>query len=88
MSSLVAMEALDCGTPVVAFPSGALPALVDHGQTGFIVRDAQEMAEAIVAASDLAPEACRETARRRFSVDRMAQQYLAVYSSLSPAPGG
>jgi glycosyltransferase involved in cell wall biosynthesis len=81
--SLVAMEALACGTPVVAFPSGALADVVEHGVTGFLVRDAQEMAEAIAAAGALDPEACRAAARARFSADRMAERYLALYRDLA-----
>lgn len=82
-SSLVAMEALACGTPVVAFPSGALPDIVEHGKTGFLVQDERQMADAIVAASRLDPGVCRQTARQRFSLDRMTQQYVAVYRSLA-----
>ncbi|TGS68868.1 glycosyltransferase, partial [Mesorhizobium sp. M8A.F.Ca.ET.181.01.1.1] len=70
-SSLVAMEALACGTPVVAFPNGALPGVVEHGRTGFLVNDVHEMAGAIVAASRLDAEICRAEARRRFSLDQM-----------------
>lgn len=81
-SSLVAMEALACGTPVVAFASGALPEVVEHGKTGFIVRDVKEMAEAIQAASQLDPEQCREAARTRFSAQRMSRDYLALYDRL------
>jgi glycosyltransferase involved in cell wall biosynthesis len=84
-SSLVAMEALACGTPVVAFPAGALPEIVEHGKTGFLVNDEQEMADAIGAASDLDPELCRETARTRFSLERMTAQYFAVYRQLVEA---
>jgi glycosyltransferase involved in cell wall biosynthesis len=97
-SSLVAMEALAHGTPVIAFPSGALPDIVEHGKTGFLVRDAREMAEAIEAAGHLSPEVCRQTARQRFSLGHMLHGYFAVYRALAggghaplagtPWPGG
>lgn len=86
-SSLVAMEALACGTPVVAFPNGALPQIVEHGVTGFLVRDAAEMADAIEACGEIEPERCRAAARERFSVERMAAQYFDVYRRLA-APAG
>jgi glycosyltransferase involved in cell wall biosynthesis len=80
------MEALACGTPVVAFPSGALAEIVEHGVTGFLVRDEAEMAEAIRAAPRLDPEACRAAARRRFSAGAMVARYLDLYRSLLAAP--
>jgi glycosyltransferase involved in cell wall biosynthesis len=82
-SSLVAMEALACGTPVIAFPSGALPDIVEHGRTGFIVEDQREMAEAIDAASRIRPEACRAAARERFSLERTVERYFALYRQLA-----
>ena len=82
-SSLVAMEALACGTPVVAFPNGALPDVVRHGKTGFLVNDVDEMAEAIVAASRLDAEICRAEARQRFSLDRMISSYMDAYRALA-----
>jgi len=85
-SSLVAMEALASGTPVIAFPSGALPEIVEHGRTGFLVRDVAEMAAAIEAAGELDPEVCRSVARERFSGDRMAARYLDIYRALSRCP--
>lgn len=84
-SSLVAMEALACGTPVIAFPSGALPEIVEHGRTGFLVRDEREMADAILAADSLSAEVCIETARRRFPVERMVQAYFEMYRYLAAA---
>jgi glycosyltransferase involved in cell wall biosynthesis len=82
-SSLVAMEALACGTPVVAFPSGALPDIVEHGRTGLIVRNAEEMAEAIHSVTRLQPEDCRAAARERFPLERTIQRYFALYRELA-----
>ena len=82
-SSLVAMEALACGTPVVAFPNGALADLVEHGRTGFLVRNVREMAEAMAAASTIDPELCRADARRRFPISRTIEAYMDVYHALA-----
>jgi glycosyltransferase involved in cell wall biosynthesis len=73
------MEAMSCGTPVVAFPSGALPEIVDHGRTGFIVKDEAEMSDAIDACRSLDPHLCRNVATERFSAARMTAEYLALY---------
>jgi glycosyltransferase involved in cell wall biosynthesis len=81
--SLVAMEALACGTPVIAFPNGALAEVVEHGRTGFLVGDEREMAEAIRAAGTIDPDACRRAARERFSAERTVERYLALYTDLA-----
>lgn len=81
-SSLVAMEALACGTPVVAFRIGALPEIIDDGQTGFLVSNVQEMAEALRRVRHLNRETCRQQARTRFSVTRMTSNYLRLYEQL------
>lgn len=88
-SSLVAMEALASGTPVVAFRSGALEEIVEPGETGFLVEpgDVPGMAEAMQAAGRLDPEACRAAARARFSEEGMVERYLRLYRRLAaPAP--
>jgi glycosyltransferase involved in cell wall biosynthesis len=82
-SSLVAMEAAACGTPVVAFASGALPEVVEHGRTGFLVPDAAGMAEAIGRVGALDPEGIRRVARERFSEARMAGEYLSLFRRLA-----
>lgn len=89
-SSLVAREAIASGTPVIAFPNGALPETVEQGRTGFLVEDADAMAQAIAKAATIDPDECRRVARERFSLERMVAGYLAAYERLAgrEAPGG
>lgn len=82
-SSLAAREALAAGTPVVAFPAGALVDTIQHGHTGYLVKDARQMADAIIACAGIRPDDCRAIARERFSADEMIAQYLAVYAALA-----
>lgn len=82
-SSLVAMEALACGTPVIAFRTGALPEIVAHGESGFLVADQREMAEAIRWVERIDPRDCRRAAECRFDVRHMIQAYFDVYQQLS-----
>jgi glycosyltransferase involved in cell wall biosynthesis len=87
-SSLVAMEALACGTPVIAFPSGALPEIVDHGRTGFIVSSSEEMADALRKVHTIQPSVCRQIAHSRFSARMMGARYLSLYEQLIAAHSG
>lgn len=77
-SSLVAMEAIACGTPVIAFPAGALGEIVEHGRSGFLVKNAREMAEAIALAPRL-----RLAPSRRFAAQTMVAKYLDRYETLT-----
>jgi glycosyltransferase involved in cell wall biosynthesis len=81
-SSLVAMEALASGTPVVAFRSGALPEVVEDGRTGFIVDSEQEMAAAVERIENIKAETCISTARERFDAKRMSAAYIRLYRDL------
>jgi glycosyltransferase involved in cell wall biosynthesis len=83
-SSLVALESLAAGTPVVAYPSGALPEIVEDGVTGFLVHDPEEMAVRIRDAAALRPEDCRAVAQR-FSKARMVEEYFRMYRRLASA---
>jgi glycosyltransferase involved in cell wall biosynthesis len=89
-SSLVAMEAAACGTPAIAFPNGAIPEVVQHGVTGFLVEDWREMAHAISDLDQLWPEDARALAEERFSSRRMADEYERLYSEVAAeaAQGG
>jgi glycosyltransferase involved in cell wall biosynthesis len=82
-SSLAAMEALACGTPVVAYRRGALPEIVDDGVTGFLVDDVEQMAEAIAKVDCLDRGACRRAAEERFDGRVMLARYLDLYATLA-----
>lgn len=81
-SSLVAMEAISSGTPVVAFRSGALPEVVEDSVTGFIVGGQAQMAEAIGRLDEISPGMCRTRAVIRFSMERMAAEYIELYRKI------
>jgi glycosyltransferase involved in cell wall biosynthesis len=82
-SSLVAMEALASGTPVIAFRSGALPTIVEHGVTGFIVDDADQMANAIGRVDAIDPAACHRAACARFALSDTIARYFDLYRRLT-----
>ncbi len=84
-SSLVAMEALAAGTPVIAFPSGAIPEIVREGVTGFLVQSAEEMARAMNHAAEIDAAECQHDAAERFSEERMIDGYFELYRALLDA---
>jgi glycosyltransferase involved in cell wall biosynthesis len=78
---LVMIEAMACSTPVIAFPCGSVPEVVDHGITGFVA-DAEHALSAIDAVSRLDRRQVRARFERRFTAQRMAQDYVRVYETL------
>jgi glycosyltransferase involved in cell wall biosynthesis len=81
-ASLVAREALAAGTPVIAFPNGALSGTIEDGYNGFLVDSLDRMIEALSRTGEIAPSACRLTAETKYSAIRMTQQYVELYHRL------
>jgi glycosyltransferase involved in cell wall biosynthesis len=77
---LVMVEALACGTPVIALRNGSVPEIIEHGVTGFICDTEDELVGAIGHIGELDRSRCRQEAERRFSPSRMAEEYERVYS--------
>jgi len=79
---LVMIEAMACGTPVIAYPRGSVPEVIDEGVTGYMVANAQEAARATERISKIDRRRCRARFEQRFSARRMATDYLALYERL------
>jgi glycosyltransferase involved in cell wall biosynthesis len=79
---LSVIEAMACGTPVIACNRGSMPELIDHGVTGFLVDNAGQAVEAIARIGEIDRAACRAAVMERFTVERMADAYLALYRSI------
>jgi glycosyltransferase involved in cell wall biosynthesis len=76
---LSVIEAMACGTPVIAMRRGSMPEIVEHGRTGFLIDSPEAAVEAIEWAGSIDRQLTSESVARRFSVDRMADEYLALY---------
>jgi glycosyltransferase involved in cell wall biosynthesis len=79
---LVLIEAMACGTPVIAYRCGSVPEIVDDGVTGFIVDDLDTAIEAVPKIRDLDRNLCRRRFEERFSATRMAREYVTIYQRL------
>lgn len=73
------IEALACGTPVLAYRRGSVPEVIDHAQTGFVCDTLEEMIEAVIRIPTLTRRHCRDVFETRFTVERMTQAYLSLY---------
>jgi glycosyltransferase involved in cell wall biosynthesis len=82
---LVMIEAMACGTPVIAYNRGSVPEIIDEGLTGFIVEDEISAVAAVNRLSQLDRAAIRKQFEARFTARRMALDYLAAYRSLTEA---
>jgi glycosyltransferase involved in cell wall biosynthesis len=80
---LVMIEAMACGTPVIAYPQGSVPEVIDPGVTGFIARSIEEAAALVREARALNRAAIRRRFEQRFSAARMARDYVTLYRRLA-----
>lgn len=80
---IVLIEALACGTPVLAYRRGSIPEIIEDGITGFICEDLNEMAGAVERLPLIQRRRCREAFEERFTVQRMAEEYLALYERMA-----
>jgi glycosyltransferase involved in cell wall biosynthesis len=77
---LVMIEAIACGTPVVAYQDGSVSEVMEDGVTGFIVNEIEQAVEAVGRVRELSRAGCREVFEKRFTASRMAKDYIGVYT--------
>lgn len=79
---LVLIEAMSCGTPIVAFRHGSVPELMEEGETGFVVEDLEEAVDAVRHIDQVSRGQCRKVFEERFTATQMATNYVGVYERL------
>jgi glycosyltransferase involved in cell wall biosynthesis len=79
---LVLIEALACGTPVLAYRRGSIPEVIEDGITGFVCENLSEMVAAVERLGEIDRQRCRASFEERFTADRMARDYVALYERL------
>jgi glycosyltransferase involved in cell wall biosynthesis len=84
---IVMVEALACGTPVIAFNRGAVPEVIQNGVNGFICSNKEDMLEMVRRIKDISRKTCRETAEKKFSQDVIVGEYLRLYEKLANKAG-
>jgi glycosyltransferase involved in cell wall biosynthesis len=80
---LVMIEAMACGTPVIAFNSGSVPEIMEDGLTGFVVKDVADAALAVARLDRLFRPSIRSRFEERFSAGAMAREYVRIYQQLA-----
>lgn len=75
-------ESMLCGTPVIAFNRGSMPELIEDGKTGFLCQNTDQAAERVKDLGKIDRPYCRESAKSRFSIEKMAEDYLKVYQKI------
>ena len=79
---LVVIEAMACGTPVIAFKAGSMPELIEEGKTGFLVNNIEEACQALKKTDEISREYCREYVKKNFNLKRMVNRYEKLYKKI------
>jgi glycosyltransferase involved in cell wall biosynthesis len=82
------IEAMACGTPVIAYPRGSVPEILVDGVTGWIVEGCEEAVQAVARVATLSRTRCRQVFEEHFSASRMAQDYVRLYRKLLEGKSG
>jgi glycosyltransferase involved in cell wall biosynthesis len=83
---LVMIEAMACGTPVIAFRNGSVPEVLDDGVTGYVVDTIEGAVDAVDRIPELSRKKCRDVFEERFTAERMTRDYLAIYRRIAEQP--
>jgi glycosyltransferase involved in cell wall biosynthesis len=80
---LVMIEAMACGTPVIAYERGSVPEVMENGVTGFVLNEIEQAVEAVGRVRDLSRANCRSVFEKRFTASRMASDYVDAFVRLA-----